>query len=69
VFPVGIGLRDSRSQKRDRGTLRFHPSKLKRPLALSFLSPLASASRLLPRHAGAGGMTKERVGERERTVV
>ena len=41
MFPVGIGLRDPRSQKRDLGTLRFHPSMLQRVQALSFLSRLA----------------------------
>ncbi len=44
-FPVGIGLRDPGSQKRDptarRGTLLFHPSMLQRVQALSFLSRLA----------------------------
>jgi hypothetical protein len=55
VFPVGIGLRDPRSQKRDLGHPSISPSILQRARALSFLSPVASASRLL-------GMTKERVG-------
>jgi hypothetical protein len=62
VFPVGIGLRDPRSQKRDLGHPSVSPFDFARAQALSFLSRLASASRLL-------GMTKERVGERERTVV
>jgi hypothetical protein len=46
VFPVGIGLRDPRSQKRDLGHPSVHPSILQRAQALSFLSRLASASRL-----------------------
>jgi hypothetical protein len=46
------------------GTLRFHPSILQRAQALSVLSRLASASRLLPRRAGASGMTKGRVAGR-----
>jgi hypothetical protein len=54
VFPVGIGLRNPRSQKRDLGHPSISPSILQRAHALSFLSRLASASRLL-------GMTKERV--------
>jgi hypothetical protein len=52
VFPVGIGLRDPRSQKRDLGHPSVSPALLLRAQALSFLSRLASASRLL-------GMTRK----------
>ncbi len=41
-LPVGIGLRDPRSQKRDLG----HPSSIAQARASSFLSRLPSASRL-----------------------
>jgi hypothetical protein len=54
VFPVGIGLRDPRSQKRDLGTLRSHPRYCRGHKLCHFLFRLASASRLLE-------MTKGRV--------
>jgi hypothetical protein len=52
VFLAGIGLRDPRSQKRDLGHPRFHPSILQRAPASSFLSRLATASRLLGMRCG-----------------
>jgi hypothetical protein len=54
VFPVGIGLKDPRSQKRDLGHPSISPFDFAEGHALSFLSRLAAASRLL-------GMTKERL--------
>jgi hypothetical protein len=54
VFPVGIGLRDPRSQKRDLGHPSISPFDIAEGTSFVISLPIASASRLL-------GMTKERV--------
>ena len=55
MFPVGIGLRDPRSQKRDLGHPSVSPFDVAEAQALPFLSRLASASRLLLGIAGEKG--------------
>jgi hypothetical protein len=61
VFPVGIGLRDPRSQKRDLGAPFDFTLRCCRGNKLCHFSPDSlSPTRLLPRHARAGGMTKGR---------